>query len=64
MVQPELVFEVLSSDLIQRTGRYLGAGYAQLLGFGEHFFVLQAKFFRNIVDTDGHKCSSLRAAAA
>ena len=57
MVLEELAFEVLGGDLIQRAGRDLGGGNAQFLGLGENFFVLQAKFLRNVVNTNGHNFS-------
>jgi hypothetical protein len=61
--QNQLLFEVLGSDFIQRTGRNPG-GNAQFLRLGEDFFVLQAEFFRYIVNTDGHNSLTLRALLA
>ena len=43
------------ADFIQRARWHLGGGNAQLLGLCENFFVLQAKFLRYIVNTNGHK---------
>ena len=37
----------------------LGGGNAQLLGLDEHFFALETKFLRNVVDTNGHNYFSL-----
>jgi hypothetical protein len=42
--QNQLLFEVLGSDFIQRTGRNPSGGNAQFLRLGENFLVLQAEF--------------------
>jgi hypothetical protein len=55
MIGYELLFEVLGCDLIQRAGGHLCGGNTQGLGFGENFFVLQAQFLGNVVNTNGHK---------
>ena len=50
----QLFFEPFGADFIEGTRRNLGGGNAQLLGLCENLFVLQAKFLRNVVDTNGH----------
>jgi hypothetical protein len=50
----KLVFEVLGRDLIEGAGGYTRGGNAQFLGLCQNFFVLEAKFFRNVVDANGH----------
>lgn len=40
----DLVFEILGSDLIQRTRGHPRADNAQFFGFGQNLFVLQAEF--------------------
>jgi hypothetical protein len=52
--QDQLFFEVLGGDFIQRARRDASGNNAQLLGLGENFFVLQAEFLRNVVNTNGH----------
>ena len=47
------------ADFIERAGRNLGGGNAQFLGLHEHFFALETKFLRNVVNTNGHKFFSL-----
>jgi hypothetical protein len=45
MCLEELLFEIFSSDFIERTGGDARRGYAQFLRLGKNFFVLQAEFF-------------------
>jgi len=54
VIREQVIFEVLGGDLIERTGRDLGGGNAQRLGFGDNFLVLQAKFLRDVVNPNGH----------
>jgi hypothetical protein len=51
----DFLLEPLGANLVERAGRDLGGSNAQLLGLRENFFVLEAKFLRNIVNTNGHK---------
>lgn len=55
----DFFFEPLGSNFIERAGRDLGGSNAHLLGLRENFFVLEAKFLRNVVNTNGHKLSQL-----
>jgi len=50
----DLLFQNFRTDLVNRAGGHLGGGNAQLLGLHEHFFALQTKFLRYIVNTNGH----------
>jgi hypothetical protein len=43
------------ADFVKRTRRNLRGSNAHFLGFRENFFVLEAKFLRNVVNTNGHK---------
>ena len=43
MIKNQLLLEVLGSDFIERTRSDARGRNAQLLGFGQNFFVLQAK---------------------
>jgi hypothetical protein len=40
------LFEELSGDLVERTGRDFGLDHAQFLGNGKDFLVFDAKFLR------------------
>ena len=51
----DFLFQPLGADLIERAGGDLGGGNAHFLGLRENFFVLEAKFLRNVVNTNGHK---------
>jgi hypothetical protein len=42
----QLLFKVLSSDFVQRTGRHFGLGNAQLLGFDKDVLAFDAKLLR------------------
>jgi hypothetical protein len=54
MKEKKLFLEKFGGDLIQRARRDASGGNAQLLGLGKNFFVLQAEFLRNVVNTNGH----------
>jgi hypothetical protein len=54
MQEKELFLEIFGGDLIQRARRHASGSNAQLLGLGKNFFVLQAEFLRNVVNTNGH----------
>jgi len=49
-----LFFEVLSSNLVQRTGWHPGAGNAQILGLGKDLLALDSKFLGYVVNPNGH----------
>ena len=51
----DFLFQPLGADFIQGAGRNFGGGNAHFLGLRENFFVLEAKFLRNVVNTNGHK---------
>jgi hypothetical protein len=51
----DFLFKPFGGDFIEGTGRDLGGGNAHFLGLHENFFVLEAKFLRNVVNTNGHK---------
>jgi hypothetical protein len=61
MVFAEMLYEVLSADFVQRTGSDARGDNAQFLRPGQDFLVLQAELFRDVVNANGHKSSSLPA---
>jgi hypothetical protein len=50
----DFFFKPFGGDFIKRTGWNLGGSNAHFLGLHENFFVLEAKFLRNVVNTNGH----------
>ena len=54
MQSAQLDLKVLGGDFVQRTGRHLGLGNAQFLGFLKNFFVLDSNLLCYVVNANGH----------